>query len=270
VYEVHQRPKEAAMSTRFLRAAAAATLLLVIGATAVSAGGWATIVADDGQPAEPRAGEDVEYGFTVLQHGVTPADFEDPTLRLTNTLTGESFDVPAEPSGPAGHFVARFTFPTGGSWSYGVQLRDLLVETQPITGMVLEADGSAPVLDMTQAFGAIGRAKTEISESLRSELLPRIDRLERDLGGVQQQAATLRTEVRTLTQERDDLAAQLATATGSTESATSPTDIPPLGVVILAVLGGALAGFAMAWLGQRRDPTAIETEAAPSGRPATT
>lgn len=243
------------MSTRILRAAAAATLLLVIGATAVSAGGWATIVADDPQPPEPRAGEDVEYGFTVLQHGVTPADFEDPTLRLTNTLTGASFDVPAEPSGAAGHFVARFRFPSGGSWSYGVELRDLLVETQPITGMVLDTDGSAPVMAMT--------------ESLRSELLPRIDRLEREVGGLEEQAATLRTEVQTLTRERDDLAAQVAGVADSTR-ATSPNDIPALGVVVLAVLGGALAGFAMAWLGQRRDPTTIETEAAPSGRPLTT
>jgi hypothetical protein len=229
------------MSTRILRAAAAATLLLVIGATAVTAGGWATIVADDAQPPEPRAGEDVEYGFTVLQHGVTPADFEDPTLRLTNTLTGDSFDVPAEPSGAAGHFVARFSFPTAGNWSYGVQLRELMVETQPVTGMVLEADGSTPSIVLT--------------ESLRSELLPRIDRLE--------------DEVRTLTRERDDLAAQLAAASGSPKAAP-PNDIPPLGVAILAVLGGALAGFAMAWLGQRRDPTAIDAEAAPSGRPVTT
>ena len=129
------------MTTRILRAAAAATLLLTFGATAVLAGGWATIAADDASPPEPRAGEDVEYGFTVLQHGETPAGFEDPTLRLTNTVTGETFDVPAEPSGPAGHFVARFTFPSSGSWSYGVQLRDLAVETQPVTGIVLEADG---------------------------------------------------------------------------------------------------------------------------------
>lgn len=184
------------MSTRILRAAAAATLLLVIGATAVSAGGWATIVADDGTPSEPRAGEDVEYGFTVLQHGVTPADFEDPTLRLTNTLTGETFDVHAEASGAPGHFVARFSFPSGGTWSYTVQLRDLLAETQPDTTMVLEA-----------------------------------------------------------------------------EAATPPNEIPAIGVIVLAILGGALAGFAMAWLGQRRDPDPVqptEPDAAPSGRPVTT
>jgi hypothetical protein len=244
------------MSTRILRAAAAASLLLMLAATTVTAGGWATIVADDATPPEPRAGEDVEYGFTVLQHGVTPADFEDPTLRLTNTVTGESFDVPAEPSGPAGHFVARFSFPSAGSWSYGVELRDLAVETPPVTAMVLEVDGSAPAMAMTAA--------------LRAELLPRIDQLERDLGGVQAQAANLRTEVRALTQERDELAARLAAAAGSTDAATTPNDIPPLGIVALAVLGGGLAGFLMAWLGQRRDPVAIEDEAAPSGRPVTT
>ena len=243
------------MTTRILRAAAAATLLLTLGATTVLAGGWATIVADDATPPEPRAGEDVEYGFTVLQHGETPAGFEDPTLRLTNTITGETFDVPAEPSGPAGHFVARFTFPSAGSWSYGVQLRQLAVETQPVTGTVLAADGSAPAV-----------ATTAAADTLRSELLPRIDRLERDLGALEEQATTLRAEVRTLTQERDAL------ASGAT--ASTPNEIPVLGVVALAVLGGALAGFAMAWLGQRREPAALDGDAASdqpaSGRPVTT
>lgn len=239
------------MTTRILRAAAAATLLLTLGATTMLAGGWATIAADDASPPEPRAGEDVEYGFTVLQHGETPAGFEDPTLRLTNTVTGETFDVPAEPSGPAGHFVARFTFPSAGSWSYAVQLQQLAVESEPVTGIVLGADGSAPAVAITAA-----------TDSLRSELLPRIDRLERDLGGLEEQAATLRAEVRTLTQERDELA--------SAAAASAPNEIPVLGVVSLAVLGGALAGFAMAWLGQRREPVAVEGDAAPGGRPVTT
>lgn len=239
------------MTTRILRAAAAATLLLTLGATTMLAGGWATIAADDASPPEPRAGEDVEYGFTVLQHGETPAGFEDPTLRLTNTVTGETFDVPAEPSGPAGHFVARFTFPSAGSWSYAVQLQQLAVESQPVTGIVLGADGSAPAVAITAA-----------TDLLRSELLPRIDRLERDLGGLEEQAATLRAEVRTLTQERDELA--------SAAAASAPNEIPVLGVVSLAVLGGALAGFAMAWLGQRREPVAVEGDAAPGGRPVTT
>jgi hypothetical protein len=253
------------MSTRVLRAAIAASLLLMLAAATVTAGGWATVVTDDASPPEPRAGEDVEYGFTVLQHGVTPADFEDPTLRLTNTLTGETFDVPAEPSGAPGHFVARFTFPSGGSWSYGVQLQQLMVETQPVTGLVLEADGSAPVMEMTTTMAALEKAKADVAASLRSELLPKIDRLENELGGVEAQAASLQAEVRTLTEERDALAGGAA--------ASTPNDMPILLVVTLAVLGGAIAGFAVAWLGQRREPVAINDEAAdtaPSGRPVTT
>jgi hypothetical protein len=164
------------MTTRILRAAAAALLLLTLGTTAALAGGWATIAADGAAPPEPRAGEDVEYGFTVLQHGVTPAGFEDPTLRLTNTVTGETFDVPAEPSGAAGHFVARFTFPSAGTWSYAIQLQQLAVETQPVTGTVLEAESPA----------------------------------------------------------------------------STPTDIPVLGVVTLAVFAGALVGLAMALLRRQR------------------
>jgi hypothetical protein len=262
------------MTTRLLRAAAAATLLLTLAATAVLAGGWATIVADDATPPEPRAGEDVEYGFTVLQHGETPADFEEPTLRLTNTITGESFDVPAEPSGAAGHFVARFQFPSSGSWTWGVQLRDLIVETQPVTGIVLEADGSRPLVDVGQSLAAVDRATTEVAESLRSEFLPRIDRLERDLGNLQQQAAGLRSEIQTLSMERDELAAQVAAGASAAGSAGPEQGIPPLGVVVLAVLGGALAGFAMVWLGQRRDPVVLDDEATggqpAAGRPVTT
>ena len=165
------------MTTRIMRAAAAALLLLTLGATAVVAGGWATIVPDDAAAPVPRAGEDVEYGFTVLQHGVTPAGFEDPTLRLTNTITGETFDVPAEPSGAAGHFVARFTFPSAGTWSYGIQLQQLAVETQPVTGTVLEP---------------------------------------------------------------------------------TPNGIPLIAVVTLAVLGVAVAGFAVVWLSRRREPVAVD------------
>ena len=114
--------------------------------------------------------------------------------------------------------------------------------------MVLDADGIGPAV-----------ATTAAADTLRSELLPRIDRLERDLGGLAEQATTLRAEVRTLTQERDEPA--------SSATASTPDEIPVLGVVTLAVLGGALAGFAMAWLGQRREPVAIDGEAG-SGRPA--
>ena len=80
--------------------------------------------------------------------------------------------------------------------------------------------------------------------------------------GSRSRPTTLRAEVETLTQQRDELASGAA--------ASAPNEIPVLGVVALAVLGGALAGFAMAWLGQRREPVAVEDDAAPSGKPVTT
>ncbi|HSK51807.1 MAG TPA: hypothetical protein VLA44_03570 [Clostridia bacterium] len=251
------------MNTRILRAALGAAFLVVLGSGLVSAGGWATIVADEAAPPEPREGEEVEYGFTVLQHGETPAGWEQPTLVLTNTLTGETFDVPTTPSGPDGHFVGRVTFPSAGSWSWSVRLRDLIVETQPVTGMVLAADGSRPSIDVGQALGAMERAKKDVSAALRSEFLPRIDRLERSLGGVQEQAAGLRNDVEALTVERDRLAAQVAAA-----GEAAPSGIPPLGVVTIAVLSGALAGFLVAWLGVRREVVSVES--APAGRPVAT
>lgn len=247
------------MNTRILRAALGAAFLVVLGTGLVSAGGWATIVADEAAPPEPRAGEEVEYGFTVLQHGETPAGWEQPTLVLTNTLTAETFEVPAAPSGPDGHFVGRVTFPSAGSWSWSVRLRDLIVETQPVTGIVLTQDGSRPTIDVGQALGAMERTKDEVSAVLQSELLPRIDRLERSLGGIQEEAAGLRNDVEALIVDRDRLAAQVAAA-----GEASPSGIPPLGIVTMAVLSGALAGFLVAWLGVRREAVAVE--AAPAGR----
>ena len=61
------------MTRRILRGLAAAALLVALSAGAASAGGWATIQADTGNPPQPNAGEPFTFGFTVLQHGVTPA-----------------------------------------------------------------------------------------------------------------------------------------------------------------------------------------------------
>jgi hypothetical protein len=254
---------EIAMNTRILRAALGAAFLVVLGTGLVSGGGWATIVADEAAPPEPRAGEEVEYGFTVLQHGETPAGWEQPTLVLTNALTGETFEVAASPSGPDGHFVGRVTFPSAGSWTWSVRLRELIVETQPVTGIVLAPDGSRPSIEVGEALGAMELAKRDVSAALRSELLPRIDRLERSLGGVQAEAAGLRNDVEALTVERDQLAAEVDAA-----GKAAPSGIPPLGVVSIAVLSGALAGFLVAWLGVRREVASVES--AHAGRPVAT
>jgi hypothetical protein len=251
------------MKTRLLALAApAATLVLLFAAPGVLAGGWATIVADDASPPEPRVGEEVEYGFTVLQHGVTPVNFDEPTLRLANVLTGETLDVPADPSGPDGHYVARVTFKQAGQWTWAVTLERLAVKTSPVGATVFEVDGSSPRINVADALGAIDRAKTGVAADLGAEFGKRI-------AGLEAQVAVLDAERAELRGQLDALEASAANAAGAAAgSGDGGGAIPPIGVVTLALLSGSIAGFAMTWLGRRNDPAEIEPRGV--GQPAAT
>ena len=88
------------MAIRVFRALAAALLLVGLTLTTVTAGGWATIVADSTNPPQPKAGDTFTFGFTVLQHGVTPAGWvETPTFVGTNATTGERIEAKATGQG---------------------------------------------------------------------------------------------------------------------------------------------------------------------------
>ena len=102
-----------------------AALALVLPA---AAGGWATATVDSG-PIDPTAGTPVEIGFMLKQHGETPIHWEMATFVGTNAGTGATVSAEAQPKGPLGHYVATVTFPSEGSWSWTVQLRDLLLDT---------------------------------------------------------------------------------------------------------------------------------------------
>ena len=251
------------MRTRAARSALMALvlpLLLALSAGTVAAGGGATIVPDEPRPPEPRAGEDVEYGFTVLQHGQTPAGWEDPTVTITNLITGDSASFPSEPSGKDGHFVAVVRIHEGGLYSWAVDLRDLMTMTPPVTATVRNADGTQPQIDVAHAFTAIETARRTLGMELREELNGRIDQMDVAYGIVRRQADGLQATVRQLREDRDALAAQVAAlenAPAPAAGAAAPT-VPVLGIVTLAVLAGAIAGFGMAWLGTRRDPVRIE------------
>ena len=249
------------MRTRAARSiliALALPLLLALAAGTVAAGGGATIVPDDPQPPEPRAGEDLEYGFTVLQHGETPAGWEDPTVTITNLITGDSASFPSEASGKDGHFVATVRIEEGGLYSWSVTLRDLMTMTPPVTATVLNADGTQPRVDVAHAFTAIETARRTLGMELREELNGRIDQMDIAYGIVRRQADGLQATVRQLREDRDALAAQVAALQAAPETAPAAPAVPVLGIVTLAVLAGAIAGFAMAWLGTRRDPVRIE------------
>lgn len=256
------------MTRRLLPAILAATFLLILTSGLAAAGGWATIVTDDPTLPEPKVGETVEFGFTVLQHGETPAGWEQPSVRLTNVETGTVVDVPARAFGADGHFVATVTLREAGHWTWLIELRDLVATTPAAVGVVLEADGSRPVLDVARALGGMETANSQALRQLRDELAWRTAELESELASLGTREAQLRTRVETLTGERDALRAELSASSGSAGSGASADGLPPLAVISLAVLAGSLAGFAMTWLGRRRDPVEIEPSAL--GRPAAT
>jgi hypothetical protein len=106
-----------------MRARSIATLVVAAGLlglpAAATAGGWATVslssTPDDLGPGAPW---DVE--MTILQHGRTPLDGVEPSITLTNSATGKTEYVAAEPTGRPGVYEARAVFPDAGRWTYAV------------------------------------------------------------------------------------------------------------------------------------------------------
>jgi len=92
---------------------AAAALLLLIGPSHAAAGGWAITALDPFE--QPAAGEPTVIGFTILQHGVTPADVDDAGIRIVG---GQFF--PAVRDG-VGHYTASVVFPTAGTFNWVVE-----------------------------------------------------------------------------------------------------------------------------------------------------
>ncbi len=94
--------------------------LALLGLTSPTrAGGWA-VVTLDALPEEPRAGQTLQLGFMVRQHGVEPVDFVQPYLSASNIDNGESIRVDARNEGPVGHFSVDVTFPSAGTWAWQI------------------------------------------------------------------------------------------------------------------------------------------------------
>ena len=232
------------MTRRILRGLAAATLLVALSAGAASAGGWATIQADSGNPPQPNAGEPFTFGFTVLQHGVTPAGWETPTFLGINGATGERVEAKAVAQGADGHFVATVTLPSGGFWTWQVVLTDLIVETAPQPMAVALADGTMPAMDSGTMLSALERVRTEIRAEYQAQLFTETDAL-------RSQITQLDSQVKYLYGQREALAKQISgLAANSTTAAPAADSVPLFAVVGIAVLAGAMSGFAMTMLGR--------------------
>jgi hypothetical protein len=146
------------MKRRLALAASLASMLsLAVAATAL-AGGWANAVMDTppDHPAGPN--EPVTLGFTLMQHGVTPVDWGNAQIVLTNADTGEQITAVAHPVGATGHWLAEVSLPANGSWDYEVQ-HDLLITmmgAQPITVGGAATAASSAAIGLSPALLAAG------------------------------------------------------------------------------------------------------------------
>lgn len=86
--------------------------------SAASAGGWAVSTLDE--IPVPTAGEPIDVGFTIRQHGVHPVDMTE-NVGITVTLAGGTAHYfPAAGDGTVGHYVARVEFPSAGQYRWSI------------------------------------------------------------------------------------------------------------------------------------------------------
>ena len=94
-------------------------VVVMFAAGAASAGGWAVTTLDE--VPTPTANQTVDVGFTIRQHGVTPVNPDGEVGIVLRADNGSELFFPAEPTGPAGHYVAEVNFPEAGSWTWAVR-----------------------------------------------------------------------------------------------------------------------------------------------------
>jgi mono/diheme cytochrome c family protein len=87
-----------------------------------AAGGW-TVVTLDELPVAVRAGEPVQIGFQVQQHGLHPLTLGAEEVILTARKQGsnETFRAVARPTGKPGHYGTEIVFPASGVWRWEIK-----------------------------------------------------------------------------------------------------------------------------------------------------
>ncbi len=106
------------MISKFRISFGMAILMLLVMVIPVFAGGWAVITLDR-LPNNVVAGQSLNVGFTVLQHGRTPMLDLHPTITAKSS-NADTLVVMAEADGDPGHYVAALTFPKEGNWSWSI------------------------------------------------------------------------------------------------------------------------------------------------------
>ncbi|MCC6945244.1 MAG: hypothetical protein IT335_11745 [Thermomicrobiales bacterium] len=126
---------------------------LLVPATFVEAGGWASVRFDD-EPGDVVAGEPQTFTMTVRQHDREAIDIDGLTIVATLEGSNEMLEVIAEPTETLGNYRVTITFPREGQWRL-VAVPAPFPETEMIPLSVLPA--GTVVADLTGGFSlAIG------------------------------------------------------------------------------------------------------------------
>jgi hypothetical protein len=105
---------------RVLIAALLVLVAVALPASQAAAGGWAVSSLDE--VPVPQAGQPLEVGWTVRQHGVRPVNLEEGDVGVVvRSPSGAERFFPAEQEGPVGHYVARVVFPEAGSSTWSIR-----------------------------------------------------------------------------------------------------------------------------------------------------
>lgn len=137
-------------------------LMILLGlfllAKPAQAGGWVVITLD-ALPGPVHAGDRLDLGFVVRQHGVTPIDSVSPRLMAVNRESGETITADAEQIGKTGHFQVSVVFPEAGLWDWQISAPPFpqQAEFEPLT-VLPAASGEATNLAPTASLTASARA----------------------------------------------------------------------------------------------------------------
>ena len=160
------------MSRRILIAVIAALSLLAFSIPALAKEGAVTKF--DSLPTEWHAGQTYTLGYTIKMDGVEPYK-ADRTEIIANTIDGKATLVfPGIADGAPGHYVAKVTFPSVGTWQWKVTQGSYFAPFDLGSISVLPAlpasGGTTPAAPLADAFSGampiLGAAAVAIAFAL--------------------------------------------------------------------------------------------------------
>jgi hypothetical protein len=142
------------MSRRIFVAFTAALALLAFSVPALAKEGAVTKF--DSLPTEWHAGQTYSLGYTIKMDGVEPYK-ADRTEIIANTIDGKtSLVFPGIADGAPGHYVAKVTFPSVGTWQWkviqGSYFAPFDLGSISVLPAVPASGGTAPAAPLADAF----------------------------------------------------------------------------------------------------------------------